>query len=460
MSVRRTSLALAAAAFGVGGSIVLLSGPAGAESSYDALARTETFTLNIANSSIPTGIDIEGGGPQAAVRQDSIGISDASAQLPYAGDTVPGVPGIGAGLFGFTAPPYPFIAASNSGSAPQTVSYPGVTLQAESGDFTTQASATAGQAGSGATASARVDESRLGDVVSTASTGADSVKLGPYATLSDVRSLATVKADGSSGKLTRTTTSSIGRISVPGLKFTVPKQSPGQVPIPVPIPGVPNQAPFEVPPFPFPGGGMTFQDPDLGIQDGFFTVTVPTDGTRQRYAIPAGPVLDALAAQGITLRFQAPQQTRTGVIAGAYVFSYVIPAPPPNGFYNGPTTVTQSTAYALASVNLAPVNAAVATDVPVAGTDGASDGASDVQVGVDAVAGALPTTTIPAVPAAPAAQVPTELIAAGPQPSITLAGVKVGLGIDNLYLVVAGLALAGLAAATALRLLGVRSWNS
>lgn len=451
MNPRRFSLPLAAAGVVAAGAwVVLPAGSAGAEASYDATARTETFTLTISNPSIPTGIDVIGGGPAASAHQDSVGISDASAQLPYVGETVPGLPGVLGGLFGLTAPPYPFIAATNAGSEPQTVAYPGVVLHAESGDFATVSSATAGQPGSGATASSRIDESRSGDVVATASTSADSVKVGPYATLSDVRSLATVRADGTSGKLTRSSSSSIGRISVPGLAFTVPAQTPEQIPVPVPVPGVPNQPPIPVTPLAVPGGGTTFHDPDLGIQDGYFTVTVPNDGTNQRYAIPAGPVLEALAAQGITVRFQAPQETKTGVIAGTYIFTYTLPSPPPNAGFNGATQVAQTTAYALASVNLQPiVEATGAADPSAPSSAGGGVVAGATTGGVDSVA--LPSTgpagALPSVP----------LAGAGAEPSISLVGVKIGLGVDNLYLAVAALALLGLLGFAGTSWLGVRS---
>lgn len=452
MTIRRLSMSLAAAALvGVGGLVVLPAGSAGAEASYDATARTETFTLNIANQSIPTGIDIEGGGPAASARQDSVGIGDASAQLPYAGDTVPGLPGIGAGLFGFEAPAYPFIASSTKGSAPQTVSYPGVNLHAESGDFTTEASSVAGQPGSGASATARIDESRSGDVVATATTGADAVKVGPYGTLSDVKSVATVKADGISGKLTKTSTSSIGRISFPGLTFTVPKQSPGAIPIPVPIPGIPNQAPIEVPPFPFPGGGQTFYNPDLGIQDGFFVVTQPQDGTVQKYAVPSGPVLEGLKALGVTMTFQAPQETATGIIAGAYVFKYTFPAPPPNPYFTGATDVTQSTGYALASVNLTPIVADGIGSTPTAPIDGAA--APGLGVDGAALPGTLPGVSPGAIPTVPL----TPVAGAAGDPSVSLVGFKIGLGIDSLYLSVAALALLGLLGFAGTSWLGVRS---
>ncbi|MGQ0625657.1 MAG: hypothetical protein ACT4PP_13550 [Sporichthyaceae bacterium] len=453
MRLRNAPLALGVALLGVGSWVLLPMGAAGAESSYDALARSDASTITIANQSIPTGIDIEGGGPVAQVRQDSVGIADASAQFPYAGDTFPGLPGLGASLFGFPAPPYPLIASSTAGSPPQNTSYPGVTLQAESGDFSTFASAVGGSPGAGVSATARVDEARLGDVTSTASTTTDTIKLGPYGTLSNVRTVATVVANGSTGKLTRNTTSSIGRISVPGLVFTVPDQSPTAIPIPIPIPGVPNQPPIEAPPFPFPGAGMTFSDPDLGIQDGFFVVTVPGSEGQQKYVVPAEPVLQGLAAQGVTLAFQAPQKTATGIIAGAYIVSYTIPAPPPNSYYTGPTTITQTTAYALSSVNLQPI-------VVPAGLAPETASVADLPQTAEIEAGApVPADLLPGTAVAPGAALATvDLAVPGANgDTVALAGFRVGEGVDNLYLAVAGLALAALLAAGAVSALGVRS---
>ncbi|MGQ0625678.1 MAG: hypothetical protein ACT4PP_13655 [Sporichthyaceae bacterium] len=201
-----TSLTLAVALTAGAAWIGLSAGSAAAESAYDAVARTDVSTVTIANESIPTGIAIEGGGPVAKVRQDSVGIRDASAALPYAGDTVAGLPGLGASLFGFTAPPYPFVASSTAGSSPQSVAYPGMSLEAESADLSSRARAIGGEPGSGATASAQVVQEVLGNVTATASTTVDSIKLGPYGTLSNVQTIATVAADGNSGKLTRTTT--------------------------------------------------------------------------------------------------------------------------------------------------------------------------------------------------------------------------------------------------------------
>jgi hypothetical protein len=361
-----------------------------------------------------------------------------------------GLPGLGASLFGFSAPAYPFVASSTAGTDPQTVRYPGMTLRAESADFTTDARSEGGDSGSGASATSHIEEARLGDVTAIATTGVDSVRLGPYGTLSNVSTVARVSANGSTGKITRSSSSSIGRISVPGLTFTVPQGSPGAIPIPIPVPGVPNQDPIPAPPFPFPGAGTTFHDPDLGIQDGYFVVTVPGQG-QQKYAVPAGPVLEALASQGIALRYQAPQVTTNGIVAGAYIVEYTIPAPPPNSYYTGPTKITQTLAYGLASVDLSPTPDSFGTDAGLAG---------GVLPGVDAAGlpgtdlGALPGTGV--LPGTDLGGVPTVNLVPSTD-AVALAGAPVGDGIDDFYLLVIAAGLVGLVAAALFSRLAVRN---
>jgi len=447
---RQTGIALGVLLLGAAGWVTLPATSARADASYAAVARTETFTQTVNNPSIPTGIDIEGGGPQAEVRQTSLDLRDASAQLPYAGDTVPGLPGTGGALFNFPVPPYPFIAASTAGSAPQTVTYPGVVLHAESGDFITRASSTAGQPGSGATSAASIAEDREGGVAAIASTFADTVALGPYVTLSDVRSLVTVGSTAA-GKLTRSSTSSIGRISVPGLAFDIPKTSPGAIPIPVPIPGVPNQPPIGVPEYPYPAGGQTLHDPDIGIQDGYFTITQVMGGQKQTYLIPSNDALAAFKAAGVTIRFQAPQQTAGGLISGAYIVEYTFAAPPQNGYYNGATKITQTTAYSLANVDLTP------DTNPAAGVIGAPGGAPPPLTGVtpDVPGAPVPATGVAVPTSGTPVALPTRgLIVA--EPAVSVVGIKVGHGLDGPYLAIAGLGLLGALVAVGVRVVGGR----
>ena len=460
---RRTSVALGLAVFAAAGWTFLPMSTAHAETTYEAFAQANGVEVVITNPSFPGGIAIEGGGPQAQTRQNSLGTRDANAQFPYAGNTVPGLPGVGAAILGVPAPPYPFIVSTTAGSAPATANYPGVELQAESGESSTLAAATVGEAGTfGARSTSRIDEARNGDVVATASTFVDSLKLGSYGTVSGVRSDASVLADGASGKLTRTTTTSVGRISVPGLNVVLPTQPPGAGTVPAPIPGVPNPPPLQLTPFPVSGGGQTLADPDIGIQNGHFTVTQVVGGKRQTYTLPTEAVLTAFKQVGIGITFQAPEQTSGGIVSGSYRFSYKADSPPDNMVYNGATKVTQSTALVVANVELQPVFGA--------GTAGVASPTLPDSLAVDpgtaapVDSAALPSTALGAVPAAGgAAAVPG---AAGAADAVNLAvqpgglvptGVSVGSGADEIYLAVVLIAALGFLATAGLSLLGVRS---
>lgn len=427
-----------------------------AEGSFDAFARADGFEQTISNSSIPTGIDVEGGGPEARAHQTSFGISDATAQTPYTGGTVPGLPGTAGGLLGIPVPTYPFLVSTNSGDEPKSVSYPGMTLSAESGDFSTRASAMVGSDGSGAVSTAKVTAAADGGVTVEASTIAGSLKIGPYAEISQVRTIARVRADAFSGKLTRSSTTSIGRISAPGLVLTLPSQTPGALPAPPGAPDLPA-----VPTLPVPAGGTTLHDPAIGVQDGSFTVTLPQDGTQQKFAVPAGPVLDALKAQGVRMTFQAPELTKTGIIAGTYTFQYTVPAPPENSYYNGPTTVTQKTGFTVASMTFRAVQSANGGSFggPLGGTIGDATDAAAPATGVSDGPGlGSPASDLVAPPTIGAAP---EMSSPATQPAFTVAGIRIGTGIGNLYVLLVIIALVGYVSATVLRLSGVRFlWSS
>lgn len=456
MASRLHRAGAAATAAGLAGGALLWSATtAHADAAYEALARADGFELNISNPSIPTGIDIEGGGPGATARQSNLGVRDANAQFPFTGESVPGLPGTLGALFGVPVVSYPFIAATNAGSRPATVTYPGVKLTAESGDFTTRADSIVGDSGSfGAESLARVDEARNGDVTASASTSASGLDLGTYATLSDVRSVAEVVANGTTGTLSRFTTTSIGRISVPGLNFTIPAQTPGQYPIPIPIPGVPNQDPIPFPPFPVPAGGTTLHDPDIGIQNGYFTVTQLQEGKKETYVVPADAALKGFEAAGMKITFQAPQQLDGGVISGTYRFTWTAPAPPANDYYNGETKFTQTTGLVIANVDLQPIQAATdfgaVPGVAPSGLDAAGLPAVAPVPAVDAAA-LLPGTVPGAVPGA----APTDTVSLSAQPG-AVAVDPIG-GADHIFLVVVLVMGAGLLGTLAFSVLGVRS---
>ncbi|MGQ0624008.1 MAG: hypothetical protein ACT4PP_05035 [Sporichthyaceae bacterium] len=430
---------------------VLPMSSANAGASYEAVARASASELTIANPSLPTGLTIVGGGPSAQARQDGIGLRSASSQFPDAGDTVPTLPGIGAALFNVPVPAYPFIAATEAGSPPSRISYPGFTLYSESGDFMTLADGVVGDPGSlGARSTARIDEARSGDVTATASTSGSGFTLGSYGNVSDVRSVATVVADGNTGAISRATSTSIGRISVPGLNITLPEQSPDKIPVPVPIPGVPNPDPLAVPQLPVPAGGHTLRDPDIGIQNGFFTITQLEDGQSKTYLIPADAALKGIQQAGVTVTFQAPQETAGGLVSGTYRFSYTAPAPPENTYYNGPTDFTQSTGLVAASVDLTPSqDSAGVGELPLNG--GTPAGALD-----PAAADLLPSTGGAVIPGSAVSGNDTVALSNGPGLIPTGGGDSLP-GADHLYLVLVLVAGAGFLGTWAVSALGVRS---
>jgi len=320
----------------------------------------------------------------------------------------------------------------------------------------------AGSDASGATSTARVDSSKDDSVTSTALTEASALKIGNVATLTGVRTEAAVTADGFSGQLTRTTHTSIAHISVPGMVLTIPEQTPSQVGVPVPIPGVPNLPPVPLPPMQVPMGGTQIQNPDIGIQDGYFTLTMPVGPGSQKVAVPAGPVLSALKGAGITITFQAPEKLAKGITSGTYKFTYTIPAPPNNSYYTGPTKVTQTTGLATATADLTPV---FANDG--GGAFNGSTGSFGVPgSGVAGTPGGLQGATTPLGPGEPALGTAA---APGPQvsgpgtagPHLSVAGFDVGVGVGDLYLALVVIALLGLVSSTAMRLMGVRFlWTS
>ena len=450
-------------------SAMLPASSARADATYDAFARTDAGEFTASNQSIPAGLVLEVGGTEAEARQTSLGSGDAGAQLPYAGNTVPGLLGTGGSLVGIPTPPYPLQAASTRGSAPQTLNYPGVTLHAESGDFQTVGTAVAGSESSGAASSAKVAEGRDATVTASGETTVDALRLGGIATLSGLTTTVLVSTDGSTGRLTRRTTTVISHISAPGATMTVPKQTPGKT-TDNPVPG---QPPIVTPPRDIPGGGTTITNPDIGVKDGAFTLTVPVGGGTQTVPVPAKPVLDALKSAGITMTFQSPQNTKSGIIAGTYTFTYDIPAPPPNQALSGKTHIIQTTGLAVASVDLHPMLSA-------GGTTGGFTG-GPASGGLATGGGISPTgdmTPLPGVPGSPGGAgsdagpgLANPALTSGVAPEVALpatsvlgaalVGFGVGTGIGNLYLALVAIALCGLTAATAMRLIGVRFlWNS
>jgi hypothetical protein len=394
---------------------------------------------------------------------------DATANFPYFGDSVATAPGVVSGLFGVPVPPYPLTASSTFGSAPASVNYPGIELNAVSRATSTVADAVAGSAGSGATSHSEVDESADGTVTAEASNASPLTVLGPLVSLKGFASSVGVSAD-SNGTLTRTSNFAIDEISVPGLVLRIPEGSPSSypVPFPVPVPGVPAPAPIPAPalPVPAPFAGATITEPKIGFINGYFTISLPFAGETQKYALPAEPVIEAFSAQGVTIRYTAPQKTKEGLLGGVFTVQYTLAAPPDNPFYSGPTPATFVVGNAEAAVSRAADSPAIAPG-GAAGTDAAAAGA--LPTGTDSIAAAPGDLGAGPVPGAVGgAGVPTvDLVPQGSGPassdSFLAAALPAFLSSDfsAIYLALVGIAVAALIAVSVLGAKGVSArWNS
>lgn len=335
---------------------VVTAAPASADAptSFDGTANAYGVDLTLYNPSLPLGLTVEAAGPTAQAHLNSIDQSDAFASFPYPGETTAGLPGTAGALFGVPTPAYPFIVSTQSGDAPKDQDLPGVALHAESGRSTAAGRATIGSVGTGFDSQARVETLSDGSVRASASTSLG-VNLLNLIDISGMKSSASVTADATTGQLTRESHLSIGQISVPGLAIGVPDGTPGTLPIPIPVPGLPQLPPLKLPVLPLPLGGETIQAPDIGFEDGTFTITLPVPLSKPlKFAIPAKLVLDAFKLLGIDITYQTAQNTSTGVVAPALTFTYSAPSPPPNQYVNGKTDIGFTLGRSTASVTLQP----------------------------------------------------------------------------------------------------------
>ncbi len=455
----------AAAVFGASSLIWSPSAGAGVDSFYNASARSVVVDSYFSNSTIPGGVRPEGGGPETDVAQSSLDKGDANASFPFFGDYVPTAPGVVSGLFGFPVPPYPLTASSTFGGDPAHVNYPGIELSAVSRSTSTVADAIFGSAGSGGVSHSEVDESPDGNITALANASSPLTVLGPLVSLKGFESVVSATADAN-GTLTRTSNFSIDEIAVPGLVLRIPDQSPGSIPIPFPfpVPGVPAPAPIPVQSFPVPNGGATLVEPKIGFINGYFVVQ-PLQGDPQKYVVPADSVVQAFKAQGVTLAYTAPQNTKDGIVGGVFTVNYTFAAPPDNSFYKGPTPATFIIGASSAAVQRAPQTAGgpeggLATTNGVTpnilpGVTGGAPGGADL-----AGIGALPSTSggVPTVNFAPQA---ADGSSGGA--SLVAAGLPAFLSSDfsAIYLALIGLTVLGLLAAAVLGAKGVSArWSS
>lgn len=464
---RRGTAAATLVVLGAGAALTVgTAGTARAElgrAAFDAYAQGVAVNATMRNESFPLGLVIEGIGPEASSRLNSSGQSDAEASFPYVGPVVPGLLGVAAGLYGIPSPGYPLQAATGAGDAPADVSYPGITLHAESGQANNNGSASVVSPSGGGTADSRVDVLASGDVQALADTAVEGAVIGGSMRISGVHSTVVVLADALSGRLTRTASLSIARIHVPGLAIAVPKTSPGSAPVPVPIPGAPQLPDTAFPPIPLPFGGQTLPAPDIGFKDGFFSMTLPGFGANQ-YAVPAPAVLEAFAAAGYAVTYQPARQTDTGIEGATFSVGYEAPGFPDNPYFSGPVPITYTLGKVVASVTLNPVSYDAGAGLTGSTTDSAAGlGAASAGAGpeVDAAfnggSGLVPHTG--GVPVA----APAGSGLAGDLQATTFVPTAATSSTDLMwvYLVLAATALAALLSMTALSVVGVRpTWRS
>ena len=474
---RRAVMLLAAPA------LVLLTAPPFLTASYAADGPTFNGSASaagidavVSNDSLPLGINPEFAGPSTQASLTSLGDSNAQAAFPDFGATVDGVPGLaGALVGGLPVPAYPMLVASNTSTPHVDTGVPGVELSAESQVSSSEGRAVVGTLGNGFSSTAEVSQQSDSSVVAQASTTLG-INLLNLVSISGVSSTAQVSADANTGNLTRASSISIAQISIAGLSVTLPPSTPNTVPIPIPIPGVPQLPPLTLPVLPIPLGGTTLPIPDLGFENGTFTVTLPLLGNAVKFAIPAGPVLTALKGLGIGVTYQTAQSTSTGVIAPALTFNFTAPALPRNNFYNGTTGISFTLGRTEASVTLHPVFGSSGGSyggggglLSGGGTSlGGSTGSGSLGSLGGGLGGALPATgATPTIPNPGGSSTPvtggtTTTPSAGAARLTPVALVdRSQADLSGIYLVAVAVAGAALAAASILRLLGVRLlWGS
>lgn len=446
-SARRVAMAFGFLVAVVG--IVGLRSPASAQSetSFDAQAAAYGFDSTAPNPSVPFGIVPQAAGPTAQAQLSSLPQGRAFASYPYPGDAVVGLPGA-FGAFVPGTPPlpaYPFYASSQLGSDPQEVNQPGVGLRAECTPTLVQSRAVTGSDGNGYVASARVESEPSGVVTATAVADLNAVSIGEVAFIEGVHSTAIARL-GVDGELTFASSLVIGRISVPGLRLTIPTESPDSIPIPNPVSGLPQPPPVTLPPTPIPLGGTTLEAPDIGFRDGQFTVALPLLGNNE-FAIPAEAALAAFRAAGLEVTYQAAQQTETTVVAPVLTLQTVVPAPPGNAYFSGATDVLVALGRSTASISSAQME--MAFDQP------AFDQPAFEPPPADLGGGATPALT----PADVAAPQPSSGAATAPTAASDEGGFLTRLlraDLLNIYLVLVGAALIGTFSAQGFRVLGVQ----
>jgi hypothetical protein len=348
---------------------------------------------------------VDAGGPSSQARLDSLGSSRAFASFPYPGDLVVSLPGLLAGLTGAPVPlpAYPlYVAADHPSASSATLETPPAYRIA----------ATATQDAAGAEATVGID-------------GAD--VLG--AIRARTRANVTSQEDGTVLAEARSETDGVAigplRIGSIRTRARATLGTDGAVSLDHDV---------EI-------GGMTVDGVPIGLGPDGPTVlgtAVPLPGLD----LPA----DALAAAGITLELLEP--VKDGTTVTAPILRLVLAGADVPG--SGPSRLIVSLGGATASLSGAP--ASTATSAPSTGSNPVTD------AGPTGGAVASPIGAVPVFPAPSAAD--AELPAASPVEA-SAGRVPVRFDLADLYLIVAGLGLAGGLASQLVRVIGVRMpWTS
>lgn len=477
------------ATFLVGGStavllpllLVLPIGSANADSSFDAFAKATGVQASVANRSLPLGVVLEANAPFSSSRLNSLQQSDATASSLYPGDVVSGLPGVSGALLSLPTPAYPVITSTGYGDEPKDQNLPGLSMHAESGTSHSFARAILGNDTSGSVSQSRTEILQDGTVRAVAQTEGNGLVLGTSVLrLSGYSSSVSTSADSFSGELTRSSTLSIGRISVPGLSMPIPCTTPAQIPLLSPIPGTPQPPPLDLPPTPIPApfGCSNLAAPDIGFKNGHFVVTLPVPGAAMEVPVTPDAVFKAFADAGVTVKYNPAQQLTNGIQGDGFSFSTVLPSFPDNPYFSGPTPVTFTVGQGIALVDLKPALTAGSAG-PTDGSDAGSGLAAGPSVGGGA-AGVDGVTGLPGVDAAGVDTAGVDTAGAGAVPGAApIVNLTPGGGggaqmtaansaffgsspdVGGIYLALVATAGIAFAAVSAVRMLGVRFlWSS
>lgn len=439
---------------------------ADAGGSFAGYAEARGLYVSVVNASIPAVQGVEATVPFTTTTLNSLGQSDSYAAAPYPGAIVANLFDVAGALVPLPVPEYPLQVTTAAGDNPKDADFPGISLHAESGASVASAKATVITDATGLTSTSRVEVLADGSLQSVADFAADVVQLGGLLSLSGVKTQAKAVVDSYSGKLRRSTSMQIARLSVPAMNLTLPAQLPSSVSVPNPVPGLPQPPPVPLPPLPIPiVGGMTLQDPQLGYADGQFSVTLPFLGN-QTFALPTQAVTDALKPLGITLLVIPSEASTTGVTGSALSFAFSLPAPPDNPLINSPTHATFSLGRSKVSADLRPSLDDFGFVLPAIGDSGdfgnvagsfdhpGSAGVGSLAPGGLALSGGSSTGAVSDIP--PSVPQPSQAVAGPSRQPVLLAGSSLP-GVTGIYLLLVCVAALAFVSASLLRLTGVRS---